>query len=48
MPPTRTDEGIVAAQEIRAAHLTVAVLVLSNHLASHYAMRLIEHHPATC
>jgi DNA-binding NarL/FixJ family response regulator len=46
MPPTHTDEGIVAAQEIRAAHPDVAVLVLSNHLASHYAMRLIEDHPA--
>jgi DNA-binding NarL/FixJ family response regulator len=46
MPPTHTDEGIVAAQEIRAEHPEVAVLVLSNHLASHYAIRLIEQHPA--
>jgi DNA-binding NarL/FixJ family response regulator len=46
MPPTHTDEGIVAAREIRTAHPQVAVLVLSNHLASHYAMRLIEDHPA--
>jgi serine/threonine-protein kinase len=46
MPPTHTDEGIVAAQEIRASHPQVAILVLSNHLASHYAMRLIQEHPA--
>jgi DNA-binding NarL/FixJ family response regulator len=46
MPPTYTDEGIAAAEEIRDAHPSVAVLVLSNHLASHYAMRLIEQHPA--
>jgi DNA-binding NarL/FixJ family response regulator len=45
MPPTNTDEGIVAAQEIRDAHPEVAVLVLSHHLESRYAMRLIEQHP---
>jgi DNA-binding NarL/FixJ family response regulator len=45
MPPTNTDEGIVAAQEIRRSHPEVGVLVLSHHLESHYAMRLIERHP---
>ena len=45
MPPTHTDEGIVAAQEIRRSHPEVGVLVLSHHLESHYAMRLIEQHP---
>jgi DNA-binding NarL/FixJ family response regulator len=45
MPPSHTDEGIVAAQEIRDAHPDVAVLVLSHHLESRYAMRLIEQHP---
>ena len=44
MPPTHTDEGIVAAQEIRRLHPEVGVLVLSHHLESHYAMRLIEQH----
>jgi DNA-binding NarL/FixJ family response regulator len=44
MPPTHTDEGIVAAQEIRRSHPEVGVLVLSHHLESHYAMRLIEQH----
>jgi DNA-binding NarL/FixJ family response regulator len=45
MPPTHTDEGIVVAQQIRDAHPTVGVLVLSHHLESRYAMRLLEHHP---
>jgi DNA-binding NarL/FixJ family response regulator len=45
MPPTHTDEGLVAAQEIRESHPHVAVLVLSHYLESRYAMRLIEEHP---
>ena len=45
MPPTHTDEGLVAAQEIRASHPDVGVLVLSHYLESHYAMRLIQQHP---
>jgi DNA-binding NarL/FixJ family response regulator len=45
MPPTYTDEGLVAAQEIRAAHPDTAVLVLSQYLESRYAMRLLEDHP---
>jgi DNA-binding NarL/FixJ family response regulator len=45
MPPTYTDEGLVAAQEIRAQHPHVAVLVLSHFLESRYAMRLLEGHP---
>jgi len=45
MPPTHTDEGLVAAQEIRASHPQVGVLVLSHHLDSRYALRLIEQHP---
>ena len=45
MPPTQTDEGIVAAQEIRRSHPEIGVLVLSHHLESRYAMRLIEQHP---
>jgi len=45
MPPTYTDEGLVAAEDIRAAHPGVVVLVLSHYLQSHYAMRLIELHP---
>jgi len=44
MPPTQTDEGLVAAQEIRRSQPTVGVLVLSHYLESHYAMRLLEDH----
>jgi len=45
MPPTHTDEGLVAAQAIRANHPGVGVLVLSHYVESSYAMRLIEDHP---
>jgi DNA-binding NarL/FixJ family response regulator len=45
MPPTHTDEGIVAADRIREANPSVGVLVLSQYLDSRYAMRLLEHHP---
>ena len=45
MPPTHTDEGLVAAEQIRASHPEVAVLVLSQYLESRYATRLLEHHP---
>ena len=45
MPPTHTDEGIAAAQEIRQAHPQVGVLVLSQYLESRYAMRLLEEAP---
>ena len=45
MPPTHTDEGLVAAQQIRSAHAAVGVLVLSHYLESYYAMRLLEEHP---
>jgi serine/threonine-protein kinase len=44
MPPTHTDEGLVAAQEIRRAHPSVGVLVLSHYVESRYAMRLLEEH----
>jgi len=44
MPPTHTDEGLVAAREIRASNPDVGVLVLSHYLQSRYAMRLIEQH----
>jgi DNA-binding NarL/FixJ family response regulator len=45
MPPSHTDEGLVAAQVIRAAHPAVGVLVLSHYLESVYAMRLLQEHP---
>lgn len=45
MPPTHTDEGLVAAKRIRADHPTVGVLVLSQYIEPSYAMRLIEDQP---
>jgi DNA-binding NarL/FixJ family response regulator len=45
MPPSHTDEGLVAAQRIRAEHPDVAVLVLSQYVEPSYAMRLLEEHP---
>ncbi len=45
MPPTHTDEGLVAAQRIRAEHPDVAVLVLSQYVEPRYAMRLLQEHP---
>jgi DNA-binding NarL/FixJ family response regulator len=45
MPPTHTDEGLVAAQRIRDSHPDVGVLVLSQYVESAYAMRLLEEHP---
>ena len=45
MPPTHTDEGLVAAQVIRTEHPQVGVLVLSQYVEPSYAMRLIQEHP---
>jgi DNA-binding NarL/FixJ family response regulator len=45
MPPTHTDEGLIAAQRIRSEHPGVGVLVLSHYVEASYAMRLIEDHP---
>ena len=45
MPPTHTDEGLVAAEALGEKHPEVGVLVLSHFLDSRYAMRLLEQHP---
>ena len=45
MPPGHADDGLVAAQEIRRRHPDIGVLVLSHHLESRYAMRLLEETP---
>ena len=42
MPPTRTDEGVRAAREIRAAHPGVGVIVLSQYVEPEYALTLFE------
>ena len=41
MPPTHTDEGLRAAQEIREKHPTCGVLVLSQYVEPTYAMELL-------
>lgn len=46
MPPTYTDEGIVAAQTIRQRKPNTAILLLSSYLESAYASRLLEDVPA--
>jgi DNA-binding NarL/FixJ family response regulator len=45
MPPTHTDEGVRAAQQIRSSYPETAVVVLSQHLEAAYALRLIEESP---
>jgi DNA-binding NarL/FixJ family response regulator len=46
MPPTETDEGLVAADRIRERHPGVGVLVLSQYVESVYALRLLEQQTA--
>lgn len=45
MPPTFTDEGLVAARQIRSGYPATAVLVLSQHLEPRYAERLLTDQP---
>jgi DNA-binding NarL/FixJ family response regulator len=45
MPPTNTDEGLVAAKAIRSDHPEIAVLILSSYIEPRYAMELLEEHP---
>ena len=41
MPPTHTDEGLVAAREIRATYPGTGVLVLSQYVEPEYALDLL-------
>jgi len=41
MPPTFTDEGLLAAQQVRALHPGIGVLVLSQYVEPEYAMELL-------
>ena len=42
MPPTHTDEGLRAAEAIRAEHGTaVGILVLSQYVETTFALRLV-------
>lgn len=45
MPPSFTDEGLRAAAAVRATNPDVGVLVLSQHVETSYAMRLLEELP---
>jgi DNA-binding NarL/FixJ family response regulator len=45
MPPTHTDEGLVAVQTIRSEHPEVGALLLSQYVEPSYAMRLIQDQP---
>jgi len=45
MPPTHTDEGLIAAEQLRESHPGLGILVLSHYLESRYAVRLLEQHP---
>ena len=42
MPPTQTDEGLRAAQQIRAEMPEIGVMVLSQHLDEGYALELLQ------
>jgi DNA-binding NarL/FixJ family response regulator len=43
MPPTNTDEGLRAAEAIRAEHgIAVGILVLSQHVEPSFALRLVS------
>ena len=46
MPPTYSDEGIIAAQTIRQRRPDTAILLLSSYLESAYAARLLQEVPA--
>src|SRR5207247_321790 len=42
MPPTQRDEGLQAAERIRALYPEVGLLVLSHYAETSYAVRLLE------
>jgi DNA-binding NarL/FixJ family response regulator len=48
MPPTYTDEGLVAAENIRHRWPRVGVLVLSQYVESEYALRLLDGSEERC
>jgi DNA-binding NarL/FixJ family response regulator len=45
MPPTHTDEGLIASQELRRRQPELGILILSHYLDSSYAMRLLQEQP---
>ena len=46
MPPTHTDEGLRAAEELRRRHPDVGILILSQHVEVGIATRLLAETPA--
>jgi DNA-binding NarL/FixJ family response regulator len=48
MPPTHTDEGLVAATTIQEQMPNVGVLVLSQYVEAAYALRLVERREGHC
>ena len=46
MPPTNSNDGLLAAQRIRAEHPGVGVLVLSQYVETRQAIKLLHHSPA--
>ena len=42
MPPTQTDEGVRAAEELRDTHPEIGVVVLSQYMDPQYAVRLFD------
>jgi DNA-binding NarL/FixJ family response regulator len=45
MPPTQTDEGLLAAKRIRQQYPDIGVLLLSHHVESHHALDLLSQSP---
>jgi len=45
MPPTHSDEGLVAARRIRQEHPATAVVLLSQYVEPRYAQRLLADQP---
>jgi DNA-binding NarL/FixJ family response regulator len=45
MPPTQTDEGLVAAKRIRRQHPEIGVVMLSQYVESHHALDLLGQSP---
>jgi DNA-binding NarL/FixJ family response regulator len=45
MPPTNSNDGLVAAQRIRTQHPGIGVLVLSQYVETRQAIKLLQHAP---
>jgi DNA-binding NarL/FixJ family response regulator len=45
MPPTQTDEGLLAARRIRREYPDIGVMLFSHHVESHHALELLGGSP---